>query len=116
MNECTLYIIPGMFIGFSIVGIIGVVCTIMEKEKKPKLSHDELLERNRKLIGKTAVLAISKVVSHVLHGTSYVYEPTKVSSVSGIVTDVGASTIKVGEDWYELDQLRPGGVRIVEII
>lgn len=41
---------------------------------------------------------------------------TEAVTFSAKVTDVGLNVIKLNEDWYELDELKPGGVRIIEVL
>lgn len=92
--------------------------------RKPKKSQAEIdaetLAVRKTWIGKTAVAVKTEEVAirqelfgSVLHWSHF---PTKTTDVSGVVHAVGLKSVKIGNQWYPLGPLQPGGVEIIEIV
>ncbi len=84
--------------------------------KKPKQEEKE--QRKWWWIGKTCVARLTEetMMRVGTQGPWSAPHVVKSSGVSGTITNIGEKSIQIEGVWYELDETKPGGIRIVEVL
>jgi len=92
-----------------------------EREALEALAAERRRQERRQWIGKTIIASQTKEVKFITKGVSSTAwwreaEIVKAEPACGIVTAVGERTVNIDNQWYETDDSKPGGIRIVEVL